>query len=112
MDLSVEQQERYARHLLLDGWGGEGQERLLASTVRVRGSGPAAVWACRCLAAGGVGTLLVETGLEALVRDLNPDVTVKIEGPADLELAPEGSGVDGAKAALRACAALIGRPRP
>ena len=30
------QQERYARHLILDEFGGEGQERLLAASVHVR----------------------------------------------------------------------------
>ena len=107
MELSVAQQERYARHLLLDGWGGDGQERLLASTVRVRGSGPAALWACRYLAASGVGALLVDAGLEELFGGLNPDVVVAAQGTPDLEIAPAGGCADGARAALQACASLI-----
>ncbi len=31
MELSAAQQERYARHLILEEFGGEGQERLLAA---------------------------------------------------------------------------------
>ena len=55
MRLTEAQQERYARHLLLDELGGEGQERLRSSCVRVRGTGRAARWAARYLAASGVG---------------------------------------------------------
>src|SRR3954463_5950739 len=47
MELSPAKQERYARHLILDGLGGEGQERLLAGAARVRGTGEAAHWAAR-----------------------------------------------------------------
>ena len=52
--LTDEEQERYSRHLLLDGWEGAGQERLLGAAVEVRGSGRAAAWARRYLAASGV----------------------------------------------------------
>ena len=62
--LTDEEQERYSRHLLLDGWQGEGQERLLAMTVEVRGSGRAAEWARLYLVASGArigaGGLVVE----------------------------------------------------
>jgi len=49
--LTGRQQERYSRHLLLDGFD---QERLLAARVEVRGSGRAARWAARYLEACGV----------------------------------------------------------
>ena len=110
MDLSVGQQERYARHLLLEGWGGEGQERLLASAVRVVGTGPAALWAARYLASSGVGTLVVEGPIAEACSGHNPDVRLVLEGAAELAIEPEGGPVDGAKAALQACAALLRGP--
>ena len=39
MELSEEQFHRYARHLILDEVGDEGQERLLQSKVLVVGAG-------------------------------------------------------------------------
>ena len=80
MRLTEAQQERYARHLLLDHLGGEGQERLLSSCVRIRGTGAAARWAARYLAASGVGTLILEDEAAAAeCRELSPDV--RILGP-------------------------------
>jgi hypothetical protein len=61
--LSAAQQERYARHLLLEEVGGQGQERLAAGTAIVQLSGEAAstaLWATRYLAASGLGTLLLD----------------------------------------------------
>src|SRR5216683_1298545 len=84
MRLTQAQQERYARHLLLDELGGEGQERLLSSCVRVRGTGQAARWAARYLAASGVGSLVLEdVAAAAECRELSPDV--RILGPLDLD---------------------------
>lgn len=79
MELSAAQQERYARHLLLDDFGGAGQERLLAAAVRVQGSSDAARWAALYLAASGVGTLDVE------VQGWGPELLAA--GPS-LRLAP------------------------
>ena len=109
MELSPAQQERYARHLILDELGGEGQERLLAASVRVRGTGTAALWAARYLAASGVGRLAVDVpawGPE--LQSLGPWLTMYIPGVnADqIETEPrEGSGpaesaMNGAQAAL------------
>ena len=107
MDLSAEQQARYSRHLLLDGWGGEGQERLLQARIRVRGTGVAALWCARYLVGSGVGTVVVDEPLAAQVRAANPDAKVVSEGPADLELGPPGAASDGARAALRAIVGLL-----
>ena len=74
--LTAEQQERYARHLLLDGLD---QERVMAASVRVEGTGVAAHWAARYLAASGVGGLEVEEHTwEPELRGLAPWAGVRI----------------------------------
>jgi hypothetical protein len=115
MRLTDAQQERYARHLLLDGLGGEGQERLVSACVRVRGLGRAVRWAARYLAASGIGTLVLEDPAAAAeCRSLSPDVRVVQPGesarPPDLDVEPEHDSMNsarrpseaGASAALRA----------
>jgi hypothetical protein len=57
MELSPSQQERYSRHLLLEGFD---QEKVLQASVAVTGKGVAAHWAARYLAASGVGRLKVD----------------------------------------------------
>ncbi len=111
MRLTQAQQERYARHLLLDELGGEGQERLLCSCVRVRGTGQAARWAARYLAASGVGILVLEdVAAAAECRELSPDVRIldplDVDPDLDLDLdrdapSPAERGAAAALAALR-----------
>jgi hypothetical protein len=120
MRLTEAQQERYARHLLLDHLGGEGQERLLSSCVRIRGTGAAVRWAARYLAASGVGTLILEDEAAAAeCRELSPDVRIldPIDRDPDLEpdddiepdldLNPPSPPERGAAAALTALRRLV-----
>jgi molybdopterin-synthase adenylyltransferase len=57
MELSEEQFQRYARHIILDEVGEEGQIRLLSSRVLVLGAGGLGSPLLLYLAAAGVGTI-------------------------------------------------------
>jgi adenylyltransferase/sulfurtransferase len=57
MDFSDQQIRRYARHILLDEIGGEGQAKLLARRVLVVGAGGLGSPVLLYLAAAGVGTI-------------------------------------------------------
>jgi hypothetical protein len=112
------QQERYARHILLDGMGGDGQERLLSSRVRVRGTASAARACASYLAASGVGALLVDPVLEGELCALSPDLRLlDRDADVDLDLSPAdppGAGPAAAAAAgcwiaVEAVRALAGR---
>ena len=61
-ELTSEQKRRYNRHLILDGFGPEGQVRLLHSKVLIVGAGGLGSPIALYLAAAGVGTLGIIDG--------------------------------------------------
>ena len=90
-----DQVRRYARHIALAEIGGLGQTALLVSRVRVRLREPeplAELVAATYLAAGGVGTLVLENATAAQRADVaahGPDTNVVDRGEApELALAP------------------------
>ena len=105
MELTPEQQERYARHLLLEGFD---QEKVFAASIGVRGAGPAARWAARYLAASGVGSLSVdEPAWREELLALGP--WVKLDAVPDLELFPAGGPADGCRAAISALLEVLAK---
>lgn len=60
--LTADQQERYARHLILEGVGAEGQEKLLSGRVLVIGAGGLGSPILFYLAAAGVGRVGIADG--------------------------------------------------
>jgi hypothetical protein len=99
MQLSPAQQERYARHLLLDGFD---QEKVLQASIAVRGAGPAAHWAARYLAASGVGRLQIDVpGWREELLGLGPWLELVDRGELVCAPALEGAA-GGALAAIEA----------
>lgn len=66
--MDQEQRERYARHILLDEMGEEGQEKLLAASVLIVGAGGLGSPVAMYLAAAGVGRI-------GIIDDDNVDLT-------------------------------------
>lgn len=116
MALSPEETRRYARHLVLKGIGGEGQQRLKTARVLVIGAGGLGSPVIAYLAAAGVGTIgvvdddtvslsnlqrqIIHTSAgtsmpkvesaRAFAAGLNPFVTIV---PHQLRLAAENAGL-------------------
>ncbi len=79
--LTDDQLDRYARHLVLKEIGGEGQRRLLAARVAVIGAGGIGCPALQYLAAAGVGRLVVIDDDEVSLANLQRQV---LFGTADI----------------------------
>lgn len=97
--MMMEQQRRYARHIMLDEIGEEGQQKLLDAKVLVIGAGGLGSAALSYLAAAGVGKLGVvdfdhveESNLQRQIMHEHGDIgRLKVESAADRlsELNPE-----------------------
>ena len=74
MELSSEQRRRYNRHLILEGFGVEAQERLLQSSVLLVGAGGLGSPVALYLAAAGVGTIGIADGDVVSVTNLQRQV--------------------------------------
>jgi hypothetical protein len=99
--LTPEQQERFARHLLLDDFD---QDKLIGASFHVCGTGTAALWAARYLAASGCGRVVVdEPAWHDELRRLGP--WTDLSGPAEKKIiffSLGGGAVEGAEAAMDA----------
>src|SRR5579864_5267219 len=95
MELSEEQFQRYARHLILDEVGEEGQEKLLASRVLVIGAGGLGSPMLLYLAAAGVGTIGIIDDDKVDLTNLQRQIVHATERVGALK-------VDSARAALAA----------
>lgn len=73
-ELTREQKRRYSRHLLLEGFGTEGQLKLLNSKVLLIGAGGLGSPIALYLAAAGVGTLGIADGDEVSISNLQRQV--------------------------------------
>jgi hypothetical protein len=102
--LTPEQQERYSRHLLLDGFD---QDKVREASFHVQGRGAAARWAARYLAASGCGRVIVdEPAWHHELRRLAP--WTDLAGPAESRLILfSDSGGSGAEGAMQGAEAAL-----
>ena len=74
MELSVTEKERYARQIVLNGFGLEGQLRLKESTVYVIGAGGLGSSLLLYLAAAGIGKLVIIDGDKVQLNNLQRQI--------------------------------------
>lgn len=89
--LSSEQRRRYDRHVILDGFGREGQQRLLQANVLIVGAGGLGSPAAMYLAAAGIGHIGIVDGDFVSVTNLQRQVlyTSADTGHPKVEVAAE-----------------------
>jgi hypothetical protein len=101
--LTAVQQERYSRHLLLDGFD---QDRVREASFHLCGRGEAALWAARYLAASGCGTLVVDDpAWHDELRRLGP--WTDLAGPAAEKIFIEDAREEAAENAMRGAQAAL-----
>jgi hypothetical protein len=95
MSLTEAQIDRYSRQIIVPHIGGLGQERLLAARILLVGDARDIEAPLAYLVGAGVGTISVKAAVTAEMRELNPDVTVKdeLKAPIDLALLIIGSEI-------------------
>ena len=74
MELTEEQFQRYARHLILDEVGDEGQDALLGARVLIVGAGGLGAPMAMYLAAAGIGTIGIVDNDEVDLSNLQRQV--------------------------------------
>ncbi len=74
MTLTQQQRQRYNRHLILDGFGAEAQQRLLESKVLIVGAGGLGSPVALYLASAGVGTIGLVDGDFVSITNLQRQV--------------------------------------
>jgi len=77
--MNSEQKRRYNRHLILDGIGLEGQQKLLSARVLIVGAGGLGSPVALYLAAAGVGTLGIADGDSVSLTNLQRQVIHRTE---------------------------------
>jgi molybdopterin/thiamine biosynthesis adenylyltransferase len=87
MELSEEQFQRYARHLILDEVGEEGQEKLLSARVLVVGAGGLGSPMLLYLAAAGIGTLGIVDNDRVDLTNLQRQIVHATRRVGDLKVA-------------------------
>jgi hypothetical protein len=103
--LTAEQQERYARHLLLDGFD---QDKLRAASFHILGTSRAALWAARYLAASGCARVVVDLpAWQDELRRLGPWTALTGPAPQQIDLR-SGDDAVGVRAALDAIREVMG----
>lgn len=107
--LDEEQVRRYSRQILLREVGGRGQERLLASRVRLRGRGLCAEVAAEYLRRAGVGVAEErEDGVPVVDVDGGAAAFAAPADPDDPDLGEVGRGAALALAVLKHLLGLSG----
>ena len=91
MNLTESQIERYSRHIILQGVGGIGQEKIINGKVLIIGAGGLGAPAALYLAAAGVGTIGIVDGDKVDLTNLQRQVIhfTKDVGVAKVESAKE-----------------------
>jgi adenylyltransferase/sulfurtransferase len=87
MELTEQQFQRYARHLILDEVGEEGQEKLLSSRVLVVGAGGLGSPMLLYLAAAGIGTIGIVDNDRVDLTNLQRQIVHATRRVGDLKVA-------------------------